>query len=374
MTIIQKSFNPLFESINLLRYAVKDADDSVLNNRTLNQNSKKKLEFVKGVRSEILKKLSKAQEELEFYFKTKEKDGESCLFDILFLSEEYLSVDSPSLSEWLEHLDSMKREDFYEELGRKVFCYNQKVNDSTNMTVCRSLEDVLRLILQMNIDDKQKILLQDIVLNRQNHIEKVIPLLQTSLETINAHSTQLKEYAQEFYSYWTKTLGSMSILSYLEKNIAIKMSMEENQKGCILCPAIFRPLSINYAMSMDEKTGLYTREDICTFGFLFGDDIPLSVSIYSKTEMSQEQALKCLKVLSDKSKFDILVLASKQSMYGAQLAQKLNLTTATVSYHTSELVSCGLLELEKKGNRIYYYADSEGINNFISFLSKTLNI
>ena len=68
----------------------------------------------------------------------------------------------------------------------------------------------------------------------------------------------------------------------------------------------------------------------------------------------------------DKSKFEILSYTSEKNAYGAELAEMLGLTTATVSHHTSELHIAGLLNIEKQGNKIYYSKNQQTIDNLSS--------
>ncbi len=60
------------------------------------------------------------------------------------------------------------------------------------------------------------------------------------------------------------------------------------------------------------------------------------------------------KTLSDPTKHSILRLLKGGKLYAAQIAQQLNLTSATISHHMSALVAQHLVSLSKDGNRIYY--------------------
>lgn len=84
--------------------------------------------------------------------------------------------------------------------------------------------------------------------------------------------------------------------------------------------------------------------------------------------------LNGLKMLADSSKFEILQLLGKETSYGAQLAEKLNLSTPTISYHMQTLISARFVVFEKKQNRLYYRMNKEYIKYFLQQVEEQLNI
>ena len=95
---------------------------------------------------------------------------------------------------------------------------------------------------------------------------------------------------------------------------------------------------------------------------------------YKKEGLSIESICNGLKLLSDKSKFDILCYVSKQSAYGAQIAKELKLTTPTISYHMQALMNAGFIQVRKENNRLYYSMNREFVEIFLeSAKGKLLN-
>ena len=74
------------------------------------------------------------------------------------------------------------------------------------------------------------------------------------------------------------------------------------------------------------------------------------------------------KALGDKSKLDILLLLRQGKSYNQEIAAKLGLTPATVSYHMDTLNSCGLIDIERQDRRIYYSLRVEKIWDLINEL------
>lgn len=87
---------------------------------------------------------------------------------------------------------------------------------------------------------------------------------------------------------------------------------------------------------------------------------------------AQENVLNILKLLSDKSKFDLLRRMTGHRCYGLELANEMGLTSGTISKHLSTLFSCGLLNLQRVNNRVYYQTDEIAVLNFLDQLTEGL--
>ena len=61
-----------------------------------------------------------------------------------------------------------------------------------------------------------------------------------------------------------------------------------------------------------------------------------------------------LKAISDPVRRDILTMLKKGRMSAGVIAEKFNLTGATVSYHLSKLKNADLISEQKEKNFIYY--------------------
>ena len=97
-----------------------------------------------------------------------------------------------------------------------------------------------------------------------------------------------------------------------------------------------------------------------------------SLTSYHESRNEQQKLEYFLKVLSDKSKFEILTLLKKKSMYGHELAKAMNLKTPTISYHMDALISGDLIHIRKENNRIYYSLNKEEIEHMIQYLHHKL--
>ena len=77
-----------------------------------------------------------------------------------------------------------------------------------------------------------------------------------------------------------------------------------------------------------------------------------------------------IKVINDPSKLKIIELLKEEDMYGAELAQKLNLKTSTISYHIDALMNSGIIKARREDKRIYYEYDKKSALKIIDHLRK----
>ena len=110
---------------------------------------------------------------------------------------------------------------------------------------------------------------------------------------------------------------------------------------------------------------------IYTYGTLEGKDfrqVYIGVLInesfrVDRVQMTDEAICNLLKVISDRSKFEILRRISRSSSYCQELAREMNLTTATISRHMGLLLDAGLVRARRGENSIYYDLNRDAVTN-----------
>lgn len=83
----------------------------------------------------------------------------------------------------------------------------------------------------------------------------------------------------------------------------------------------------------------------------------------------QSNVQNILRLLGDKSKFDLLRRMKGRRCYGLELAGEMNLTSGTISKHLNALFSSGLLTLQRVNNRVYYQTDEKAVRRFLDQLA-----
>ncbi len=236
--------------------------------------------------------------------------------------------------------------------------YTQIVNmDEENGAAAENVltyEDFLTYLDGASCDKAAKWDVLKIFHNQQECYEEVTSILKevvTILET--RFLDKIEGLVQRYYEYWTEIQEKQDIMVLMHENL--KLVWEANENGTVLLPMIFQPISVTLSSSPDTD-----RIDVLRFGILMD-----SRFIISKQKMNEEDVVNFGKLLSDKSKVDILELTAKKPCYGKEIANELNLSTATISYHVSALIKLGLLKTEINSNRVYYSMNSEKISQYL---------
>ncbi len=85
----------------------------------------------------------------------------------------------------------------------------------------------------------------------------------------------------------------------------------------------------------------------------------MPTNLNKKQSSSTKVCISKLKVLSDKSRFQILQLLSKKSMNATEILGLLTISQTLLSHHLRILKTSGLIEGEKKGQFIIYKLSSK---------------
>lgn len=87
--------------------------------------------------------------------------------------------------------------------------------------------------------------------------------------------------------------------------------------------------------------------------------------------MKIEEASELFKLIADPNRLTILRLLSKKlHMYANEMLPELTCKQSTLSHHLSELTNSGLLNANKKGNKVIYSLNIVKYNQLTDFLTK----
>lgn len=87
-----------------------------------------------------------------------------------------------------------------------------------------------------------------------------------------------------------------------------------------------------------------------------------------------DASISVFKNVSDKTRFQILNLLKDKDLYGQEIADKVGITLATVSYHMNYLLASNLVTLEKVGQKGYYSLRKDTLKKSVDFLNNNFNL
>ena len=79
-----------------------------------------------------------------------------------------------------------------------------------------------------------------------------------------------------------------------------------------------------------------------------------------------------IKLLGDKTRFDILCFLRSRSACGQEISDQLGLARNTIHHHMTKLLSAHLVKCTVDGNRVYYRVDEETVSRLLDRLRKLL--
>lgn len=104
----------------------------------------------------------------------------------------------------------------------------------------------------------------------------------------------------------------------------------------------------------------------------FGKDQILIYSI-NHNQFTRDDITKILKIISDDKRFEIIELLSENKpLMGKELAERLDLSKATISHHIEQLKGTGFINEERIKNSKFYSINSVAIDKFMNYLSSKL--
>lgn len=216
-------------------------------------------------------------------------------------------------------------------------------------------EEIINQINTLEISDTLKwkmILMQK---NYRSYMNQLFYILEKVIHIYDIYEEELKTFLN-LYESDLSDQGKYD--EFFKQN---KLSFLDDYLEVHIYPSAANLASVFF----DDKTKNKNCVWIC-----FG--VYLMYTNMQNETMCTEDICNTLKILSDKSKFEILNYISKQSAYGTQIAKEMQLSTATISYHMQYLLDKHLVEVEKRNNRMYYKCNKEAVVNFLRIVEKAI--
>lgn len=227
---------------------------------------------------------------------------------------------------------------------------------------------ITRYILKMDLPDSLLYRLEEIYFNREAHIEKLCFIINEAVSFMNKYMDELEPVINGFYDYWGRIQGDRSFYQFITEDISFLSGMEEYKGGYMLVPSLhFAEFSMSIPADSDK------RKAVLSISLMYGETLSVNAMFGTASpKISTERAINALKLLSDKSRFEIMRYIHSHNAYGNEIAEHLGLTTATVSHHMSALLEANLISLEQKNGKIYYHINKDTLSQYINFYEEKL--
>lgn len=217
-----------------------------------------------------------------------------------------------------------------------------------------NLLEIIRAIKDSDYSPSSKIALIDAAMEPEKYAEKLINML----APVAAEFRRCEKIYAPLLAKYEEAIGELKsekdTVSYFFHNTF------ENMKDYSVFPLIMLPIEsvvgINRPINDKAECHLGALGYFVKQKFLFSS--------------AAAEVTKIMESLANKNRIRIIEELAGGRKFGRELADKLNLTTGSISQNISLLTSAGLVQMESVGTRMYYTIDYDGIERFLNLLNQ----
>ncbi|MDF2985636.1 MAG: transcriptional regulator [Eubacterium sp.] len=317
----------------------------------------KRYQHILNIYNYVIENIRFEKVQLEYYFKEIGKSGmglSSYLFPL------YTEVQYDSLTEYETAARSKSKVEIIRDFDY-ILSQHYTFGKSDDYKTIDSFEELMRSMNKGDFSSEDKWKIVQTYLEHDKHLDELCLIFDRTIQLLKERSDEVKILEGEFYDYWVDYTNNHNFLEELQKYASITWQFSET--GNVMIPAIFRPNSITISSSADDDK----KADIIHVGIILDANLTCKPA-----RVDNEDLNNALKLLSDKSKFEILKYIKSKPAYGFEIANAFNLSTSTISYHMNGLIQARLVKIEKEANKIYYSLNKETVEEILKDIGEML--
>lgn len=306
----------------------------------------RRFQLLYDIFQDVTKQLSPKKDRIEYYFK--EHNNEFSNLAALALLWEVHRLDNglPSYEEKFRDMDDAKRIKEYASI------ISDDEAENTPDSALQNLSDLIRFVEDSPYENEAKWEVIKIFTNQESAYKEVADILNEVIGIFKGkYNRQIAELEKECYEYWSRFQKENDIIEKINEKLKISW---ESDKETVILPLFFLPYGITFSITEAD----YCPKDIIRISVMIDANF-----IITDRKMTKEDIVNIGKLLSDKSKVDILEFISRKPCYGKEIANELNLSTATISYHVNSLLQTRFIKADVNSNKVYYSIDKERISS-----------
>lgn len=225
------------------------------------------------------------------------------------------------------------------------------------------IRSILAYIRNLEMKPEHRELVCDIYLNRDSYVEEMTALLDKAIAVLKTYEPRFPAIMERWAEYWGSVIDTGAFLDICD-DVLGEIGQEEIQ----VVPCFIQGASL--MITMDGGLLSFREKFPACFRMGIAMTKELLTERKVKEEYQPEEYQKILKVLGDKSKFDILLFIKDRPAYGTEIAQHFSLTTATVSHHMNQLLQLQLVQVEVREKRVYYQTKKDAVREVFEACKK----
>lgn len=362
----------IYEGIDMFNEAIALLEFMASDKRLMDDKEKITMQY--GISPELLEEPFRVSAELLYEVKQRLQNKMPLVKEYFSPYKENGSLSKGAVTLLIQHNDYAKPLYKHREsaLGmseaRRCYQFCQFIDDDFDTALSMSREDYQTLRdLQQCLDKsdytpEQKQQVQWVFTHPREAWEEAEPLVRTAMEVLEEKAALWRPLVKEFCDYYRQILAEQSFEEYIMSELGFDLG--ENPKGRVLMPGIVACYSVVFCdSSLQTEENVEPLPDVCFIGIAVKR---MGLNHFRNNPVDQKKRLAALlKALGDERRLEILALLKKRRLSGSELAKELNLTTATVSQHMTEMSGYGLVTWNKEMDRLYYEIDENAIRKIL---------
>ncbi len=317
---------------------------------------KKRFDLLTNIFKDVTNQLKGKKDRIEYYFKERSSEFSTLAsFALLYEVHQYDNR-LVTYEERTRQMVEAKKVKFYAEVINAQDAENVPEED------LKTFADLLKFIDSSVYEKDIKWETAKIYNSQEAAYKEVSDIIKEVIKLLtDKYSEEIAGLEQEFYDYWSEYQQKNDVIKTINDKLKISW---ESEKATVLIPNLFLPYSITFSITEPE----YSEKDIIRVNVMLDAGF-----ILTDKEFTKEEVVNIGKLLSDKSKMDILDFVSRKPYYGKEIANELNLSTATISYHVNALLQIGFIKADLFSNKVYYSIDKERIVAYLEDIKNYFN-
>lgn len=238
------------------------------------------------------------------------------------------------------------------EIANEIEGKDQIIYDENSMKTVGGISDILE---KLELDNREKWMLFDFCRNPEKHLDEFQKILQRFIPQYKKIMEKHRKRIEKFEDKIQEMVDTQGVDIY--RDILKEFFDYEYVQNLYISSTFIESQGMRINL-IDNDVYIYV-----------GSDVEESLkAIRGKGEL--ENVLNVISTISDPIKFKILGCMREKEVYGREICEVTGLSKAALSYHIAQLTSIGLIKVNKIGNKIYYSAKKEFIEDSIDKLRK----
>lgn len=294
-------------------------------------------------------KHSDRKEQMNFFF-----HDESKVFRAFMVMDKIW--ESKSMDEYIAYMEGLSTYSIRNLLVKTLIDNKLKNDDDHIEKIAKSKENVLNFVKELDISKGCKWDLYCFIDNIDKYKMEFISLIKEHKPTFKKLLKKQRKFIDGVNGYVIKKIDSEGI-EFVKEYINNFISLDEF-KHVYMTSSYFDSYLIYFTLRNNTE------------------DCYLVVGPYYQEIANQndyiEGYLKIFKNLSDKTRFGIMKYILNEKRYGQEIADKFNISNASVSYHMNNLLFLNLVEISKEDNKVFYKLNKKRVVETMKFLEEEL--